>query len=178
VEPSAWARRLSEGALSQGVVMASRGGGMDIGIGVAIVVLFLAGCAKPTTGPASPHSSDRSGATSPIAQGLPCPSPATGQAGARVMIDWIDMIKWGGHQYAAQLPASTSTVAPGKVGSRIGLTRCHIADSTAGPQFTFHDGDATFLPVGTEINTIKGVPADTAVTAYRAGHWLYYRAVA
>ena len=94
-----------------------------------------------------------------------------------VIIDWIDVVQIGGIQYAHGLSAGPATIDVAKVGALLGKTRCHIADSDAGPHFTFRDGDATFLPIGSKVHFIRGVPVGEAVAVYRSGQWLYYKAV-
>ena len=83
----------------------------------------------------------------------------------------------GGRQYAYGLSAGPRTIPAGKVGALLGKTRCRIANSAAGTHYTFRDGDATFLPVGSQVAIIRGVLVSEAVAVYRSGQWLYYRAV-
>ena len=150
--------------------------------GAVVAALLLAACAElpagPTTSPAAPT---RAGAAvlSPTTSCPATAAPAPSSAGvvSNVVIDWIDVVQIGGRQYAYGLTAGPRTIPAGKVGALIGKTRCHIADSAAGTHYTFRDGDATFLPVGSEVANIRGVLVSEAVAVYRSGHWLYYRAV-
>jgi hypothetical protein len=93
------------------------------------------------------------------------------------VIDWIDVIEVGGRQYSHGMQAGPDTVPPAQVGALLGKTRCHIAGSDAGSHFTFSDGDATFLPVGSEVHLIRGVSVGKAVAVRQGGRWLYYKAV-
>jgi hypothetical protein len=156
------------------------GSRVGAGAAAALAVAVLGGCAQPSGGSGASGVSHPSAAVALATKPLPgCPGSATGQSsgGSSVMIDWIDMLEFSGHQYATGLAANVD-VAPSKVGAVLGVTRCHIADSTAGPEFRFRDGDATFLPVGSEVHAIRGVPVTSAVTVCKAGRWLYYKVVA
>ena len=142
--------------------------------------VVLVGCAQaPAGSAASPASRAAAVAARSVTTACPiAPVPAASSTGvvSMVSIDWIDVVQFGGRQYAQGLSAGPTTIDPAKVGPLLGKTRCHIADSSAGPHFNFRDGDATFLPVGSEVHLIRGVPVTKAVAVYRSGHWLYYKA--
>ncbi|MEP6695376.1 MAG: hypothetical protein ABJA34_00705 [Pseudonocardiales bacterium] len=93
------------------------------------------------------------------------------------MIDWLDLVQYGGRQYVASRPGSPRSVAPAQVGGTLSVTRCRIAGTSAGPDYRFRDGDATLVPVGSTVHAIRGISPDTAVAVRRSREWLYYRAI-
>lgn len=149
----------------------------------AVVGLLLVACSGPagvvSVSPGNPAVTARS-MVNPAAVACPA-APASATIGSKnvsmVVIDWIDVVQFGGRQYAHGLSAGPATVPAGKVGPVLGRVRCHIADSDAGARYVFRDGDATFLPVGAEVHSILGVPVTVAIAVGHSGTFLYYKVV-
>jgi hypothetical protein len=86
----------------------------------------------------------------------PCP---TRPADPRGVVDHADVVNLGGRQYLRQ----DHQVVVGR-GPRVGVVRCAIADAQD-PDYRLTDGDSTFLPVGTVLYAVPGLPTDFRVLA-------------
>ena len=95
-----------------------------------------------------------------------------------VMVDWVDFVQLDGVQYVAGRPGSPQSVSPQELGGVVGRVSCMLSalkfTTQPGPAV---DGDAAFLPVGTEVYSIKGVAPSCRVAAKRQGVNRVYVAV-
>ena len=126
--------------------------------GALIGALLLMGCAP-------------AGDPEPRASGS-CPTPDSGRAD----IDWTPFVVVGRIQYVA-LYQPDGVVPDHSVGAVIATVRCRIADVVHDPHFRPGDGDAAYLPVGTELHAVDGVPVTERITARDDGLWRVFRAV-
>jgi hypothetical protein len=90
------------------------------------------------------------------------------------MVEWVDFVRLGGVQYVAGLGAAPS-VSPEQVGRVVGTVQCRLSALA----FTEQpgqpvDGDAAFLPVGTEVRSVVGWPSECRVTARVDGAYRLY----
>lgn len=97
-----------------------------------LLLLFLVACTPGTPGTNPPPSS-------------------------RVMIDWVNAIHFNGTTYLASFSAqklSASTLGP-----LFGTTKFKVDGNIQDPNYHLKDGDATYLPAGTPVYTVKGYPS-------------------
>jgi hypothetical protein len=82
------------------------------------------------------------------------------------MVDWVDFVQLSGTQYIAGLDGQVPPVASAQLGAVVGRVRCQLSalkfSETPGPNV---DGDAAFLPIGTEVHAIDGVEPSCRVAA-------------
>lgn len=147
---------------------------MRMTVPLACLALLATGCGQPSgrprTEPGRPEA--------PRAAAHSCPSSGPAREGASaVIVEWVDFIQLDGRQYVAAVGGRSHPPVPAaQLGPAVGVTACKIAGSSAGPDYQLRDGDAAFLPPGTVVRTIRGVPTTRAVTASRDGRYLYYAA--
>lgn len=128
---------------------------------ILIVGMMLAACGAPATPPSS-------------RQAHACPTPGTGPGTA--VIEWVDFVKLNGITYISDLATQGQTVDANAVGPIHRRTTCKLADNMTDPGYRTQDGDAAFLPPGTELHVINGYDPAFRLTARRDGHWLIYEA--
>lgn len=108
--------------------------------------------------------------------GSACKDTATGGAAA-VMVDWIDFVRLGGIEYVADPAGSVPAVPRSELGPVVGRVTCQLSvlkfSRPPGPAV---DGDAAFLPVGTEVHSIAGIAPSCRVAAQVAGSVRVYLA--
>jgi hypothetical protein len=68
------------------------------------------------------------------------------------IIDWVDVLQWNGVKYSRNDDADISKL---KQGAKVGSTKYMMADHACSDYKT-KDGDATFLPAGTELYEVEG----------------------
>lgn len=90
----------------------------------------------------------------------------------RIAVDYIDFVRMYGHEYVG-IPGS---VQPGQVGRTVGTVRCTFSVTFPGPKHVPQDGDAAFLPVGTELHELKGYPPSARLVAKSPDRgWVIYK---
>jgi len=93
--------------------------------------------------------------------------------GTAVTVDYLDTLRFGGRDYIAK-----GSVPPGtRVGIEVGRTRCMITAYQVDPGYQLHDGDATFLPVGTPLFSVRQASTSDALVAVVDGRSVLYRAL-
>jgi hypothetical protein len=94
-----------------------------------------------------------------------CTDTPTGGT-STVMIDWIDFVRLDGIEYIADLEGRAPDVPATRLGPVVGRVTCQLSvlrfSQPPGPAV---DGDAAFLPVGTEVHAIPGVAPTCRVAA-------------
>lgn len=101
------------------------------------------------------------------------------QRGGRstVMVDWIDFVQLHGVQFIAGMDAQLPPLPAGELGPVVARVSCELSvltfERTPGPTM---DGDAGYLPVGTEVHAIKGFAASCRVAAPVQGAYRVYLA--
>jgi hypothetical protein len=93
--------------------------------------------------------------------------------GTAVMVDYIDRVRFGGHDYIAQAAAPPGT----GVGVSVGRTRCMITAYPADRRYQLRGGDATRLSVGTPLFSVRRVSTAKALVAVVTGRNLLYTAL-
>jgi len=106
--------------------------------------------------------------TAPAAKSACTDTPTDGVS--TVMVDWIDFLQLNGTQYVADRPGSPQSVSSQELGGVIGRVTCMLSalkfTQQPGPAV---DGDAAFLPIGTEVFSIKGVASSCRVAVKHQG---------
>jgi hypothetical protein len=144
----------------------------------ALIVLGLTGCAvQRTTGRDAPVPSSQTASTR-AALAPACPPPMKQTAGVGIAIDYVDTFRLLGHDYMASAAPVPTTWDPGKPGIPAGHIRCTLSAYQVDPSYQLHDGDATFLPVGTVVYLVpmKNGTAEAVVSV--DGQWHTYTLLA
>jgi len=94
-------------------------------------------------------------------------SDTTGNA----VVDWIDLVRLGGRSYEH---SRTSRLEPSALGNLVGWVCLTLADVVSNPSYRLVDGDAAFLPIGTELRTFEGADPDLRVAALVGGQVKVY----
>lgn len=95
--------------------------------------------------------------------------------GARPNIDWVSLVNVRGRQYVAVDQAGAPPTSPAVLGRVVATVKKTIAGHVFDPHYRAHDGDAAFLPVGTQLREVRGFApwfrlgalADARVTIYQ-----------
>ena len=108
---------------------------------------------------------DASATTTPVidtAAGCPDEHPGDWQPGPDGFTDYVDAVRLGGRQYDQ---TSATTLSADDLGELVGRVCFTLGDMTFDGAAPAQDGDATFLPVGTELRAIPGANPDLRVAA-------------
>lgn len=142
------------------------------------IMLVVTGCvAPPTTGQDAAGPSSRNTSTSATpAPG--CPPPMKQTAGVGIAIDYVDTFHLLGHDYLASAEPVPTIWDPGKPGIPAGHIRCTLSTHQVDPSYQLHDGDATFLPVGTTVYLIPMKNGTTEAVVSVDGRWQTYTPLA
>jgi hypothetical protein len=97
------------------------------------------------------------------------PSDADGDA----MIDWVPFVTVDGLMFQRAL-SPAGTVDESRLGPTVATVTCTIGDSVRNPDFRSRDGDAAFLPAGTDLREVAGYRADFRLAAWEDGAWQVY----
>ncbi|ROO91230.1 hypothetical protein EDD29_8982 [Actinocorallia herbida] len=114
----------------------------------------------------------------PILDARGCP---TGVGDAQ--IDWVPFLWFDGRQYTAWGPeGKLELVEPGRVSGALGEITCSVpstgsADLAMEPH-PYPDGSAPFVPVGTPVHGLRGLPVKCAVAMELHGKMTVYHAIA
>lgn len=150
-----------------------------------IVMIGISGCAsapqrEPTAGSGGPSTSPASASSTPTPSGHSCPSRITPTPDAHgdvhdVAIDYVDALRFDGHDYQS---ADDTPVKQADTGASVGRIACALSGpSHVDPAYRMQDGDATFVPIGTTIYTVKGAPTDQELAAEHDGIMHLYKAL-
>lgn len=101
----------------------------------------------------------------------PCPPPVGGNAA----ISWVPFVVLDGQMYVTGYDSPEQVLQEDQVGDVVATVSCRIAD-VGDPDFVPRDGDAAYLPVGTQIHQVQGRPPGEAVAAYEEGSWRLFEA--
>lgn len=134
---------------------------------VGLPLLLTVACASPShlVGVANaPGSSvDPTDSSAPASA---CENTNRHHGNAVVMVDWVDFVQLSGTQYIAGLDGQVPPVASAQLGAVVGRVRCQLSalkfSEMPGPNV---DGDAAFLPIGTEVHAIDGFESSCRVAA-------------
>ena len=147
-----------------------------------LMSISLSGCASKAQPAATtprepaPAAVQTSMPTSPSsgASGHSCPPRVTPTPDAHgnvsgMAIDYVDVLHFAGHNYQA---TDTTALTQADLGAVVGHVACTLAGpstSYVDPYYRMKDGDAAFVPAGSTIYAVKGVPADRELAAERDG---------
>jgi hypothetical protein len=133
---------------------------------VLLLLLVVVGCSHPEATP-PPHR-----ATAGI---TPCPQGTLLGGGQAQMVDYVDFLVFRGHQYLAGGLGGSPVPVPRRLGAVVGHVRCSLLNAPTNrgvpPQ---PDGTAAFLPVGTPLYAVPGLPVGCELAARREGQVVAY----
>ena len=98
-----------------------------------------------------------------------CPPP---DAEGNAVIDWVPFVMINGISFQSTTPAVT--VDEAALGATVSTVTCTIADTVGNPDYTTRDGDAAYLPAGTELREVLGYRTDFRLAAYEGDEWRVY----
>lgn len=88
---------------------------------------------------------------------------ACSQEGTKSVIDWVDFLKIGDKRYIGVYEAVlTNESYLGE--EEIGEVKFTVGDVVTKTDYKIKNGDAAYLPMGTKIKAIKGIPSEDVVT--------------
>jgi hypothetical protein len=130
---------------------------------LAPTLALLAGCG------------DSRPATTTVSAGVDAPAPcpradATGNAA----IERVDFVRVRGRMYLWSGEATGSTVPAGSTGRVDSHVLCRIADVVSNPDYRGQDGDAAYLPAGTELRRFGTADPRLRLAAGVDGVWRVY----
>ncbi len=99
-----------------------------------------------------------------------CP-PANAEGNAT--IDYVPFVNIGELMFV-QTSSPEVTVPRSQLGPTVTTVRCTISDVVSNPDFESRDGDAAFLPIGTELHAVNGYRRDFRLAANENGAWRVY----
>jgi hypothetical protein len=132
---------------------------------VGLPLLFTVACASPShlVGVANAPGSSVDSSSAPASA---CENTNRNHGNAVVMVDWVDFLQLSGTQYIAGLDGQVPPVVSAQLGAVVGRVRCQLSalrfSEMPGPNV---DGDAAFLPIGTEVRAIDGFVPSCLVAA-------------
>ena len=94
--------------------------------------------------------------------------------GSDPLADWVAFVQHAGVHYEQAWPLAT--VPEDQLGPVVATVTCMRSTSTRGAREPVRDGDAAFLPAGTELRTLTGVDPDLRLAAQVEGGWEVYDA--
>ena len=103
---------------------------------------------------------------------IPGTNPPTS---SHVVIDWVNAIHFNGTTYLASFSPQTLPVS--KLGPLFGTTKFKVDGNVQDPNYHLKDGDATYLPVGTPVYTVKGSPSTAKLATNINGVVTLYEAI-
>jgi len=99
-------------------------------------------------------------------------------AGVGIAIDYVDTFHLLGHDYMASQDPVPATWDPAKPGVAAGHIRCTLSTYQVDPSYQIHDGDATFLPVGTVVYLVPMNNGTPEAVVSVDGRWETYTQLA
>lgn len=132
-------------------------------VSVAVLLTACGNGSRPVVTGVTTNTAVTSSRGSPTASA--CTDTPTGGI-STVMIDWIDFVRLEGIEYVADLQGRVPAVPARRLGPLVGRVECQLSglrfSQPPGPAV---DGDAAFLPVGTEVHAIAGIEPRCRVAA-------------
>lgn len=98
-----------------------------------------------------------------------CP-PADAEGNS--IIDWVPFVVVDDVHFQSTYPAMT--VDEAALGEVVSTVKCQISDRVGNPEYVIRDGDAAYLPAGTELREVVGYRTDFRLAAYEDGKWRIY----
>jgi hypothetical protein len=143
---------------------------------VAGMVLSATGCSASRPATLIPLNPATSAAPTSPSAGAGC--RATPRAGSQsVIIDWVDFVHLNQVEYVAGFDGAVPAPVAADIGVVVGTVSCQLSSLTytQAPAPTA-DGDAAFLPVGTQVHAIRGFAPECRVVARHNGQYRVYLA--
>ena len=131
----------------------------------AVLLLALMSCSGQEDPAVETRADPADASTAPD-----CPPP---DADGDAVIDWVPFVKVDGLMFQRAFSPAV-TVDESDLGPTVDTVRCTIGDSVGNPDFRSRDGDASFLPVGTELRSVDGYRPDFRLAALEDGAWQVY----
>jgi hypothetical protein len=130
---------------------------------LATALTLLAGCG------------DSSPATTTVGAGVDAPAacPPADAAGDAV-VDWVDFVRVRGRVYLRTGDTTGSTVPAAATGGVQAHVLCRIAGVVGNPDYVAQDGDASYLPAGTELRRFGTADPRLRLAARVDGAWRVY----
>lgn len=108
--------------------------------------------------------------TAAVPPGGPCPPP---DADGDAAIDWVPFVVVDGVMFHTTF-SPEATVPETALGDVVATVQCRIADTVGNPDYRPRDGDAAYLPVGTELREVNGYRSSFRLAAWEDGAWRVY----
>ena len=124
------------------------------------LLLALTACGQSTAGTLVPQLA-----------AAPAACPAAEPDG---ITDWVAFVQHAGVQYLPNWPRST--VPEHRLGPVVGTVTCRRSTSTRGAGEPVRDGDAAYLPAGTELRALAGVDPTLRIAVHVTDGWEVYDA--
>ena len=140
---------------------------------IGVIALVMTGCGAQRAIPDAPQPAGQA-TTTGAATARRCPPPMKQVAGVGIAIDYVDTFVLLGHDFMASRNPIPATWNPASPGPPAGMVRCTISAHQVDPDYQLHDGDATYLPVGTAIYLVKPKNGATEAVVRVDGHWVTY----
>lgn len=131
-----------------------------VGILVALPLFGACGQAGPDVG-------------RPPAASSPCPPP-DGTGASTANIDWVPFVRVDGQMFQARVANAPVVVSDDRIGGTVATVSCRISDVVSNPSYRPRDGDAAFLPAGTELHAFDGGRPDLRLAVHEDGAWRVY----
>ena len=148
---------------------------MRVKVAVAcLATVLVSGCSASSSASStvSPAASLKDAASPNVTAS--CPTPMQLAAGQSIDIDYVDTLRIGGRDYLISNAKPPATWDPSKAGAPSGSISCTLSTQTIDPNYRLRDGDATFLPVGTDVYLIQTAGGVTEALVSTGATWHVY----
>ena len=88
------------------------------------------------------------------------------------IIDWVPFVRVDGVEFQSTIP--DTTVDEIALGDTVATVICKIDGVVGNPEYVTRDGDAAFLPAGTELREVLGYRTDFRLAAKEGRRWTIY----
>lgn len=114
-------------------------------------------------------------AAPPRPQGAGSPACPPEDARGSAVPGWVPVVRVRGTTFLAGPPSADRV--PGRlVGPVVARVQCRFEGVVSNPDVRLRDGDATVLPVGTELRAVRGSRHDLRLAVHEDGRWRLYEA--
>jgi len=144
-------------------------------VAVGLIAFLASGCAAsgPSTSAVSTPNRSSAATAAPTAS-TSCPTPLKLDAGQGIAIDYVDTLRIQGRDFKISDDKPPETWDPSNTAGPVGTISCTLSTQTIDPDYRLRDGDATFLPVGTEVYLALTADGVTEAIANVGGRWRVY----
>lgn len=131
-------------------------------VGILVALPLVSSCGQ--TGP---------DVARPPGVSIPCPPP-DGTGASPANIDWVPFVRVAGQMFQARVANAPVVVGDDRIGGTVATVTCRISDVVSNPSYQPRDGDAAFLPAGTELHAFDGGRPDLRLAVHEDGVWRVY----